>query len=108
MSMSERLRSMFLRSVRRLALYWQQLGQLEKTLECYQKGLEVDRLAEEFYQGLMTCYQQLGRRAEALSVYNRCKKTISAVFGIEPSAKTEAIYRSLITNRRNGEAGNGG
>lgn len=100
-SMSERLRSMFLRSVRKLALYWQQSGQLEKTLECYQKGLEVDRLAEEFYQGLITCYQQLGRRAEALSVYNRCKKMLSTALGVEPSARTEAIYRSLIANRRN-------
>ena len=100
MSKSERLRSMFLRSVRKLGLYWQQSGQLEKTLECYQKGLEVDRLAEEFYQGLMSCYQQLGRRAEAISAYNRCKKALSAALGVEPSAKTETMYRQILSENR--------
>jgi DNA-binding SARP family transcriptional activator len=99
MSMSERLRSMFLRSVRKLTIYWQQSGQWEKTLECYQKGLEIDKLAEEFYQGLMTSYQELGRRGEALSVYNRCKKVLSTALGVEPSPKTEAIYHSLTMNR---------
>ena len=106
MTMSERLRSMFLRSVRKLAIYWQQSSQWEKTLECYQKGLEVDKLAEEFYQGLMTCYYQLGRRGEALSVYNRCKKVLSTALGVEPSPKTEAIYKSLTMNQGTGEPEN--
>jgi DNA-binding SARP family transcriptional activator len=94
-SLRERLRGKFLRSVGRSGLYWQQAGRWEKALDCYHKGLEVDNLAEEFYQGLMTCYQHLGQRAEALSVYNRCKRTLAQAFGIEPSAKTGAIYRSL-------------
>lgn len=104
--MSERLRSIFLRSVRKLGLHWQQLGQWEKTLECYQKGLEIDKLAEEFYQGLMTSYQKLGRRGEALSVYNRCKKALSKALGVDPSPKTEAIYKSLTMNRGTGEPEN--
>jgi two-component SAPR family response regulator len=94
-SLRERLRGKFLRSVGRSGLYWQQAGRWEKALDCYHKGLEIDPLAEEFYQGLMTCHQHLGQRAEALSVYNRCKRALSQAFGVEPSAKTEAIYRSL-------------
>ena len=100
MTMSERLRSMFLRNVRKLGIHWQRSGQWEKTLECYQRGLEVDKLAEEFYQGMMTCYQELGRRGEALAAYNRCKKMLSAVLGVEPSPRTEAIYKSLRGNAR--------
>jgi len=94
-AMSERLRNKFLRTVGKLGQYWQQASQWERALDCYQKGLEVDNLAEEFYQGLLTCYHHLGRRSEALSVYNRCKKALSSALGIEPSAKTESIYRSL-------------
>ena len=100
-AMSERLRSKFLRSVGRLAQYWQEAGQWEKALDCYQKGLEVDHLAEEFYQGLMTCHQHLGQRAEALSVYNRCKRALSQAFGVEPSPKTDGIYRSLLSGKQN-------
>jgi len=103
MGIRERLRSMFLRSVKKLGTYWMEGGQLEKALECYQKGLEVDRLAEEFYQGLMTCYHQLGRQTEAISTYNRCKRALSTDLGIGPSSKTEAIYKALIMSRSNNE-----
>lgn len=96
--MSERLRGKFLRSVGKLGVFWQQSGQWEKALNCYQKGLEVDDLAEEFYQGLMRCYHRLDRQAEAISVYNRCKKILFKTLGIEPSAKTEALHRTLTKN----------
>jgi LuxR family maltose regulon positive regulatory protein len=97
-SISERLRSKFLGSVIRLADHLQQAGQWEKALECYQRGIEVDDLAEEFYQGLMTCYHHLGQQTKALSIYNRCKKVLSATLGINPSPKTEAIYHSIKNN----------
>jgi len=99
-SMRERLRGKFLRSVGRLGIYWQQASQWEKALHCYEKGLEVDNLAEEFYQGLMTCYHHLGRRSEALGVYQHCKRTLSSALGIEPSGKTDAIYRTILLEKR--------
>ncbi|MBM4333231.1 MAG: hypothetical protein FJ117_18770 [Deltaproteobacteria bacterium] len=104
-SLRERLRGKFLRSVGRSGLYWQQAGRWEEALDCYHKMLEIDDLAEEFYQGLMTCHQHLGQRAEALSVYHRCKRALSQAFGVEPSPKTQAIYQ-FIMKRRNGEGGN--
>lgn len=67
-------------------------------MNCYQKGLEVDDLAEEFYQRLMTCLQRLGRRPEALTVYNRCRNTLSTALGVEPSIRTAAIYKSLLSD----------
>jgi LuxR family maltose regulon positive regulatory protein len=97
-SFRERLRSKFLRNVGKLGLYWEQVGDFNKALNCYQKGLEVDDLAEEFYQRLIICYKRLGRRAEALTVYNRCRNTFSTVLGVEPSPVTEAICKSLLTD----------
>jgi LuxR family maltose regulon positive regulatory protein len=97
-SFRERLRSKFLRSVGQLGLYWEQVEDFNKAVNCYQKGLEVDDLAEEFYQCLMTCFQRLGRRAEALTVYNRCRNTLSTALGVEPSLKTDAIYKSLLSD----------
>jgi len=91
----ERLRSKFLESVGKLSQYWQESGQWGKALDCYFRGLEIDDLAEELYQGLMVCYLNLGQKAKALSVYNRCKKIISSTLGIETSPKTEAIYKSI-------------
>jgi DNA-binding SARP family transcriptional activator len=95
-SIRERLRSKFLRSVNRLGNHWCQTKQWGKALECYQKGIEVDDLAEEFCQGLMTCYQNLGLEANALSQYNRFGKRLKAVLGIEPSPKTKSLRDALL------------
>ena len=92
----ERLRAKYLRLITRLGDHLQQTGQWEKAVENYQKALEVDELAEEFYQRLMICYRHLGQNAKAIEVYKRCKKMLSAVLGIEPSPKTEAIYKTLV------------
>ena len=93
----ERLRTKFLTNVNWLAQFLEISGQWEKAVGYYQKGLEVDNIAEELYQSLMICYQRLGQTTKALSVYHRCKKNLSAVLGIGPSAKTEIIYKSLIS-----------
>jgi two-component SAPR family response regulator len=98
-SMRERLRSKFLRSVNHLGNYWCQAQQWGRALECYQRGLEVDDLAEEFCQGGMVCYQNLGLKANALSLYNRFEKRVKAVLGIEPSSKTKALRMKYSKNR---------
>jgi LuxR family maltose regulon positive regulatory protein len=90
----ERLRSKFLEGVENLGRSWRESGHWGKALDCYLRGLEIDDLAEELYQGLMVCYLNLGQKSKALSVYNRCKRTLSSVLGIEPSAKIQAIYNS--------------
>jgi two-component SAPR family response regulator len=91
----ERSRGKFLESVEKLGRYWQKSSRWEKALDCYLTGLEIDDLAEKLYQGLMVCYLNLGQKAKALSVYDRCKRILSSTLGIEPSAKTEAIYKSI-------------
>jgi two-component SAPR family response regulator len=96
-SLRERLRNTFLESVEKLGRYWQESDQWRKALDCYLRGLEIDDLAEELYQGLMVCYLNLGQKAKALSAYNRCKRTLSSTLGIDPSPKTATIYRSLLS-----------
>jgi LuxR family transcriptional regulator, maltose regulon positive regulatory protein len=95
-STRERLRRKFLKNLSWLGHYWEQSDKWEKALECYERGLDADDLAEELYQRLMVCYQRLGRKSEALSVYNRCKKNLSTALGIDPSPETQALYTSII------------
>jgi DNA-binding SARP family transcriptional activator len=94
----ERLRSRFLRCVADCGKHLEEAGEWDAALSCYRKGLEVDELAEEFYRGLMSCYGRLGRKAEAVSVYKRCRKALSTHLGVDPSRGTEALYRSLVTD----------
>ena len=96
LSLRERLRNKFLRAVAELARYWEEAGHWEKAVAYYQKGLEADNVAEGLYRHLMICYQQLGRQAEAIETYNRCRKTLSAVLKVEPAPETKAIYEKLL------------
>ncbi len=95
----ERLRSKYLRLVTKTGQYWEDKNQYEKALEYFEKGLEIDELAEEFYQHMMMCYCHLGQQSKAAATYRRCRIMLSEVFGINPSSKTEEIYNSLC--RRN-------
>ena len=94
-SFSERLQSKFLRIVKKLAFYWLSLNQYDSAIRCYQRGIEVDPLAEEFYRSLMQCYQQMANKAEAMATYYRCKKILSSTLNIDPSVETESIFKEL-------------
>jgi two-component SAPR family response regulator len=96
----DRLKNKFHRLVIRVGDYLEEAGQWEKAVEYYERALEVDDLVEEFYQHLMTSYFKLGQWTEAIKAYNRCKKILLAALGIEPSPKTQALYRNLTGSVR--------
>lgn len=91
----ERLRNQYLKTISTLANGLQLKGDWRLALNCYQKGLDVESLSEEFYQGLMRCYQKLGLKAEALESYHRCKRILSISLGVEPSMVTQQLYHSI-------------
>jgi ATP/maltotriose-dependent transcriptional regulator MalT/DNA-binding SARP family transcriptional activator len=93
-SLREKLRDKFLRSINVLGMHYEQSREYEKALAVYRRGIDVDDLAELYHQRVMSCYVRLGRHAEALAAYNRCKKTFAAC-GIQPSEETEALRDSL-------------
>ena len=94
-SLREKLRSGFLRAVTYLGQCYEDSERWGEAVSCYGIGLEADDLAEELYRRLMVCHIRQGREAEALSVYRRCRKTLSSVLGVDPSAETRAIADSL-------------
>ena len=49
------------------------------------------------FQRLIVSYHRLGRRADALAVYERCRYILAAVLGVDPSPETERLRRALQT-----------
>ena len=98
-SRREKLRSKYLFAVNGLGSILESKGQWEKAAVHYDRSLDVDDLSEETYQRLIRCLQHLGQKTKALSVYNRCKKTLHAAFGLAPSPETQALYRALVDGR---------
>jgi LuxR family maltose regulon positive regulatory protein len=93
----ERLRNRFLRELAAGGRLLMQGGRYEEAIGLLEKGLEADELAEDLHCNLMRCYQALGRHAEALRAYERCRKLLWSALEIQPSAATEALHRQLIS-----------
>ena len=95
LSVRERLRRVFLRRLAVVGREWEAAGERERAVEWYERGLQVDDLAEELYQRLIAGYQQLGRHAEATVTYERCRRRLHDVLGVAPSAETERLRQSV-------------
>jgi DNA-binding SARP family transcriptional activator len=94
----ERLRAKFLRVLDSAAETLRAGGRANDAQRCYAKALEVDRLAERFFQGLMRCHLDLGQRSDGLAVYQRCRETLARELKLAPSAKTESLHAALLSN----------
>lgn len=95
LSRRERLRVKFQRHACTAGEWLERASRFDEAGEIYQRALELDPLAEEFYRGLMICRKQSGRIAEALSIYRRCRDILSITLGVQPCAETQGVYRSL-------------
>lgn len=100
-STRQRLASRFMRYLRRRGRYLEKAEEYDQAVTLHQKGLEADPLSEGHYRCLMSCYNALGRRAEAIAVYQRCRKALQTLQGAEPSRETEALYRKIILPKKN-------
>jgi DNA-binding SARP family transcriptional activator len=96
-----RWRGLFTNAIEDLGAACEVEGDLDGAIACYRRGLEADDLVEEFYLGLMRCYQALQRPAEGIAVFRRLRQTLSVVLGVAPSPASEAAVRAL---RSAGEA----
>jgi len=93
----ERLRGRFVRLVTTVGSFWEQHQKYERALECYHHSLEVDVPSEELCRQLMNCLVKLDRHAEALAVYETCRRNLLSSLGVEPSPATVALAGSIRT-----------
>jgi two-component SAPR family response regulator len=91
----ERLKNRYLHILTETAQRYEQSQDWQKAIQCFEKCIEFDSISEENYRRLMTVYDKLGRKAEGIAVYKRCKDAISLHLGISPSQETETIHKNL-------------
>lgn len=88
-------RRLFLAAVERLGGHLESRGELEAAAVLYARGTAADPLAETLYRRQMATLHRLGRQAEAVEVYRRCRQLLSVLIGGTPSAETEALRRQI-------------
>ena len=61
-----------------------------------EETITVAPFRESGYRRLMKAHAAAGNRAEALRVYERCRRLLAEELGAYPSPETESIYRQLL------------
>lgn len=92
----ERLASRFILGVTALGNLCAGKGEFTQALSRYEQALIVDDRSEQLYQGLIHCYLAAGLRSEAIATFLRCRKVLASSLGIEPSARTVALYSQAL------------
>ena len=93
------LRDKYLRSIRDAARAYESREQWQEAASVYRTGIELDKMAEDLYRGLMVCHRELGDHTEVLQVYRRCRELLTRMLGVQPNPKTQAIYHSVRENQ---------
>jgi LuxR family transcriptional regulator, maltose regulon positive regulatory protein len=91
----DRLCAHYIRLVSLLGAHFIDNNRFKDAIDWYHNGLAADDLAEEFYQGIMRCYQRMCRPAEALAVYQRMRQMLSIKVGVNPSPTSQALAQKL-------------
>ncbi|MBV5337368.1 MAG: bacterial transcriptional activator domain-containing protein, partial [Deltaproteobacteria bacterium] len=91
----DRLRGRFVRLVVALGSFWEQQQKYGQALECYRHSLEADASSEELCRHLMSCLMTLDRHAEALAVFEQCRRNLLATLGVEPSPATLTLVNTI-------------
>ncbi len=95
----ERLRSIYLSALRRLAESKETLGRSEEAADLVRAMLRVEPWQEEAYRWLMRLLVRLGRRSEAVHAYRECEEVLRRELQVPPSPETTALFEAIASGR---------
>jgi len=91
----ERLREVYLRLLGFLLEHNKQSGDYAAALTVAQRLVFTEPLHEAAHRELMHLYHLLGRNAEAIAQYQRCREILQDELGVDPAPETKALYSTL-------------
>lgn len=91
----ERLRARSLQLTERLGDILEERGEAGEAVQKYLQALEVEPVAEVLCRRVMMTYVRLGRRSEALGVYQRFSQALRAKLGVPPTPETVSLYYTI-------------
>jgi SARP family transcriptional regulator, regulator of embCAB operon len=71
-------------------------GEVADAVQAAEDALTLEPLRESTYQRLMRVYADAGNRAEALRVYERCRKVLDEELGVPPSPETRVVHEQIL------------
>lgn len=98
----ERLHQMHLVMLDKLMTYCDAHGRFEEGLSYGQRILHYDRAREHSHRHMMLLHMRSGDRTGALRQYAECVTALKEEFDVEPSERTQALYKRIRAARRMG------
>ena len=92
----EELRNAYIALLNRIATLHENKGARSKAISFYTKAIRFSPLLEDAYQRLMVLYSIMGKRNEALKIYERCRKVLRDELDVEPDQVTVALYEKIV------------
>lgn len=71
-------------------------GNAPEAVRWAELAIDGEPFRESGYRRLMAAHIAAGNRAEALQVYERCRRLLADELGAFPSPETESVYRDLL------------
>lgn len=90
------LRSLLLRGLQCLATASDKVQQPTLAIQYAAEILAIEPFRETAYQQLMRLHAAIGDRAEALQVFERCRRLLRDELGTSPSPQTEAVFLKIL------------
>jgi len=91
MAERQRLERLALSACERLAACHHAANDDPRLVPVLERWLEIDPCAEPAHRSLMLAWMRLGRRADALAQYERCRDALRSTHGARPQEETEAM-----------------
>jgi TolB-like protein/cytochrome c-type biogenesis protein CcmH/NrfG len=95
----ERLAALAVRLLEQLATPSRQSLPVDEAVRLGHHLLARDRLCEPVYRALMRLHAGKEERSVALKIYAACRDALKQELGVAPEAKTEELYRDILTDR---------
>lgn len=95
----EHLAALAVRLLEQLATQRRQGDFFDEAVRLGRHLLARDRICEPVYRALMRLHASKEERSVALKIYVMCRDALKQELGVAPEAKTEEVYRDILTDR---------
>lgn len=95
----ERLYRRMIRTLERLTMLQESLGDLRGAITTSERLLARDRLREENYRIIMRLSYQAGDRAAALCHFEKCSTLLREELGVEPMPETLSLRDAIVSGK---------
>ena len=91
-----RMHAILVRALDCLVDVWFANDEPALAVEAARESILLEPFRETGYQRLIRLHTALGNRAEALRVYEDCRRLLASELGVDPSPDTEALFLELL------------